>query len=113
MTRIEIVKAAIEHLNKVKHTNLVILSCYLAIDHKTVMVKVAYPKPIPGWDPNGRNYNFSDAWFEDDPFNEADVERRYLKGFKCPDSIRKDQEKLSILWIAYWFYQNGKKNNAF
>ena len=114
MTRVEIVEAAIEHLNKIKNTNLKILSCYIKDDHGTVAVKVAYPKVIPGWDPNRRSYNFTSKWFEEpDPFDEEGIEEKYLPGFRCPPNMRNDQETLSILWIAYWFYQNGKRNNAF
>lgn len=113
MTHVEIVEAAIEHLNRVKNTNLKILSCYLN-DQGTVLVKVAYPKVIPGWEPNKQSYKFNHNWFEEpDPFDEEDLETKHLPGFKCPNAIRDDQEKLSILWIAYWFYQNGKKHHAF
>ena len=113
MTRVEIVEAAIEHLNKIKNTNLKILSCY-SNNWGTVLVKVAYPKVIINWDPNKRSYNFTSKWFEEpDPFDDEDIEEKYLPGFKCPPDIRDDQEKLSILWIAYWFWQNGKKHHAF
>ena len=58
MTRVEIVEAAIEHLNRVKNTNLKILSCYIG-DTGTVLVKVAYPKVIPGWSPHRQSYKFN------------------------------------------------------
>ena len=112
MTRVEIVEAAIEHLNRVKNTNLKILSCYLQ-DTGTVLVKVAYPKIIPGWDANKQSYRFNHNWFESDSFDKVDVESEYLSGFNCPAEIRDDQEKLSILWIAYWFWQRGKQYNVF
>lgn len=105
MTNVEIVKAAINALNKNKNTN---------INYDTpkddgeggVEVNVKYPQD--DW----HLYGFDSPWFTASPIYYEEC--TWMEGFKVSDELRKtNPEAVMILRIAWYFYKTGRDNELF
>lgn len=112
MTKIEIVKEAINSLNRNKKAGLTILDIR-DDDHGDVEVRLKYPKPIKHWDDDGkeRYYGFTKDWFKPE---KIDVESySWMEGFEVADALRAaDPEAVAILRIAYYFWIHGKREGV-
>lgn len=106
MTHIEIVKEAINSLNRNKKAGIKILA--IRDDgHGGVDVKLIYPKPIKDWDGQDRYYGFTKEWFKPE---KLDLENyTWMEGFKVSDALRViNPEAVAVLRIAYYFWKHGK-----
>ena len=106
MTHVEIVKAAIDALNRNNKAGIKILD--IKDDGKEgVDVKLIYPKPIKYWDERDKYYGFTKAWFNSE---KIDIESfSWMDGFEVPDTLRTtNPEAVVILRIAYYFWKRGK-----
>ncbi len=106
MTKVEIVKEAINSLNRNKKAGIKILD--IRDDgHEGVDVKLVYPKPIKDWDEKDRYYGFTREWFK--PEKIALESYSWMEGFEVADALRTiNPEAVIILRIAYYFWKHGK-----
>lgn len=106
MTKIEIVKEAINSLNRNKKAGIKILDIRNDGDGG-VDVKLVYPKPIVDWDGQDSYYGFTSTWFKPE---KIDIESySWMEGFEVSDALRTaDPEAVAILRIAYYFWKHGK-----
>ena len=111
MTHVEIVREAINSLNRNKKAGLTILD--IRDDgNGGVDVKVTYPKPIKYWDQEKKWYGFTPDWFKP---GKIDVENfSWMNGFEVADALRiTNPEAVAVLRIAYYFWKRGKDEKAF
>ena len=111
MNRIEIVKEAINSLNRNKNAGLTILD--IRDDgNGGVDVKVVYQKPIKDWDQTDHYYGFTVNWFRPEKIDLEDYP--WMDGFKVSDALREiNPIAVIVLRIAYYFWKRGLDNDLF
>ena len=110
MTHVDIVKAAIDALNRNKNVGMWIEDIY-DDGHGGVNLRARYPEPIEDWDDRDKYYGFTEDWFKSE---KIDIESySWMDGFKVSDKLRAtNPEAVMILRIAYYFYKHGKEEGV-